>query len=302
MAQTRIYDFGALLTQARTKSFASRLFTPGLYEGFEPTILTPTLLEFAPGTFLMPNGVLINESGVIQVTVPTPATPEDYTITADHDDVQAVGGSPAYYTLRPGILDRSGDPNPNSLAVLWIRHPGATPLATSMLSRPPVLQAGSLLSAIENGIIPGPFPQRCDVVAGPNITATATKHSSGPQNLGLLLFNSAISGVQTYQFRIPLPPFIRPRAIEVFADIPSLGAIGFSTAPYQLYDTTGAVLSMTPSALNGPITALGSTPAGSFAIGNYTADVNPPVSLGVTVSVPALTAGVFIKALNLIGD
>jgi hypothetical protein len=301
MAQVRVWDYGALLTQARTKSFASRLFTPGLYEGFEPTIITPTLLEFAPGTYLLPNGVLINESASIQVTVPTPATPEDYTITADHDDVQAVGGSPAYYTLRPGILERSGDPNPNSLAVLWIRHPGATPLATSMLSQPPVLQAGSLLSVIENGIIPGPFPQRCDVLAGPNITATATKHSSGAQNLGLLLYNSAGSGTQLYQFRLPLPPF-RPRTIEVYADIPSLGSISITTAPYETYEATGGILSATPSAVNGPVTALGSTPAGVFTLGNYTADVNPPTSLGVTVTVPALTAGVFIKAFNLIGD
>lgn len=301
MSQSRVYDFGALLTQGRTKAFASRLFTPGLYEGFSPTIITPTLLEFSPGTFLTPNGVLVNETGNIRVTVPTPATPEDYTITADHDDVQAVGGSPAYYTLRPGILDRFGQPNSNSLALLWIRHPGATPLATSMLSSPPVLQAGSLLSVIENGIIPGPFPQRCDVVAGPNITAVATKHSSGSQNLGLLMVNSALSGIQTYQFRLPLPP-LRPRSIEVYADIPSLGSISITTAPYETYESTGGVLSAAPSFINGPVTALGSTPAGVFTLGNYTSGVNPPTSLGVTVSVPALTPGVFLKAFNLIGD
>ncbi len=301
MAQGRVWDFGALLTQNRFKSFASRLFTPGLYEGFAPSILTPTLLEFDPGTYLLPNGVLAHESAGVQVTVPTPAIPEDYTVTADHDDIQGIGGSPAYYTLRNGILARSGDPNPNSLAVLWIRHTGATPLATSMLSQPPVLQAGSLLSVIEDGVIPGPFPQRCDVVKGPNITDSQTKHSSGAQNLGLLLYNSAASGIQTYQFRLPLP-LLRPRQIEVFADIPSLGAISLTTAPYQVYDSLGAVLSATPSIINGPITALGSTPAGTFVLGNYDADVNPPVSLGVTVSIPALTAGVFIKAFNLVAD
>ena len=300
MAQTRVYDYGALLTQARTKSFASRLFTPGLYEGFEPSIITPTLLQFAPGTFLTPMGVLINESGNVQITVPTPASPADYTITADHDDIQAVGGSPAYYTLRPGILARSGDPNPNSLALLWIRDTGA-PLAMSMFSQPPVLQAGSLLSVIENGIIPGPFPQRCDALAGPNITASASSHSSGPQNLGLLLVNSAPSGTQLYQFRLPLPPF-RPRSIEVYAAIPSLGSISITTAPYQTYESTGAILAATPAAVSGPVTALGSTPAGVFTLGNYDADVNPPTSLGVTVVVPALTPGVFIKAFNLIGD
>lgn len=301
MAQTRIYDFGALLTQARTKAFASRLFTPGLYEGYDPTIVTPTLLRLAPGTILLPNGVLINESGNTDVAVPTPASPTNYTITADHDDVQAVGGSPAYYTLRTGILNRSSDPNPNSLALLWIRHPGAMPLAASMLSRPPVLQAGSLLSVIESGIIPGPFPQRCSVVAGPNITATAAQHASGPQHLGLLIVNSAVSGTQTYQFRLPLPPQPRPRTIEVFADIPSLGSVSFSTAPYTLYGADGSAISTTPASITGPVTALGSTPAGTFTLGNYD-DAGVPASLGVTVTVPALTPGVFIKAFNLVGD
>ena len=302
MSQSRVYDYGALLTQARTKSFASNLFTPGLYDGFAASIVTPTLLQFAPGTFLTPMGVLINESGNVQVTVPTPPGAADYTVTADHDDIQAVGGSPAYYTLRPGILPRSGSPNPNSLSLLWIRFPTATPLALSMFSQPPVLQAGSLLSVIENGIIPGPFPQRCDAIAGPNITASAASFS-GSQNLGLLLVNSAGSGTQTYQFRLPLPPF-RPRTIEVFASLPNLGSISISTAPYETYESTGAILTATPSAILGPVTALdlGSTPAGVFTLGNYDADVNPPTSLGVTVVVPALTPGVFIKAFNLVGD
>lgn len=303
MVQQRIYDFGALLTQARTKTLASSLFTPGIYEGFEPTIVSPTLLEFSAGTFLLPNGVLVRETDVTQVTIPTPASAEDYTITADHDDIQAVGGSSAFYTLQNGILEREGDPNLNSLALLWVRHTGGGPLTTDMFSRPPTLQAGTLLAAIEEGLLLAPFPQACDPVLGSNIQVTQTTHGSGNEHLGTLIQNTAVSGLQTYQFRLPLPPRPRPRSIQVFADIPSLASISFDTAGYEMYQAGGAIVSTTPTTIAGPITALDTraAPAGTFTVGNYDED-DPPISLGVTITVPPATSGFFLKGFNLIGD
>jgi hypothetical protein len=305
MVQTRVYNFGDLLTQARAKLLAQSLFSPGIYEGFAPTITgtTGTQITFAAGTYLLPNGVLIKEDDVTAVTVPTPASATDYTITVDHDDIQAVGGSSVYYTLRTGILGRSADPNPNSLALLWIRHSGAGPLTDDMLSRPPTLQAGSLLSAIEDGFLAAPFPQLCDVVQGSNITATQASHSSGSEVLGLSIVNSAASGTQTYQFRLPLPPRPVPRQIEVYADLPALGTISFDTAGYELYDADGNAVAVTPSTVSGAVTALDprAAPAGTFDLANYD-ETAPPVSLGVTVVVPASTPGVFIRGFNLIGD
>jgi len=303
MTQERIYDFGALLTQSRTKTLAASLFTPGIYEGFDPTIISPTLLEFSPGTYLLPNGVLVRETAATRVTIPTPASAETYTITAGHDDIQAVGGSSAFYTLEDGIRERSGDPSTNSLALLWVRHTGGGPLTYEMLSRPPVLQAGTLLSAIENGVLLAPFPQACNEVKGSNIQVTQTVHGSGNEHLGTLIQNTAVSGLQTYQFRLPLPPRPAPRSIQVFADIPSLGSISLSAAGYELYQAGGGVVSTSPASLTGPITALDlrSAPAGTFTLGNYEED-DPPTSLGVTITVPPATAGFFLKGFNLVGD
>lgn len=380
MVQNRIYDFGALLTQARTKTLATSLFTPGIYGGMDPVIVSGTQLDLLPGTYLLPNGVLVGEDANTSITVPTPAGPENYTVTVDHDDIQATGGSSAFYTLRSGILGREGDPNPNSLALLWIRHPGGGPLTANMLSRPPTLQAGTLLSAIEDGFRPAPFPNATDVVKGANITATQQSRSvrtgtgatlgvpaagtitvtgladmtvddvgrflritnatganndwfqitafnsatsvditdngtapgseggvnydvREPEQLGLQLVNTAATGLQRYQFRLPLPPRPKPRSIEVYASLASLATISFSTHPYKTYAADRTEVTLTPSSIAGPAVALdpGSSPVGTFTVGNYDED-NPPISLGVTIDVPAATPGVFIRGFTLVGD
>jgi hypothetical protein len=380
MVQSRIYDWGALLTQGRTKTLASSLFTPGVYEGFEPTVISATLIELSPGTILLPNGVLVQESDVTQVTVATPVGAEDYTVTIDHDDIQAVGGSSAYYTLRSGLLGRSADPNTSSVALLWVRHPGSTPLTDDMLSRPPTLQAGAISPAVD-GFVPAPFSAACDVVKGSNITATQKSYTvqygsttatlgapsggaitvtglagmtadsvgrylslSGataplnnsqfrivtynsatsvditdngtapgsdtaswneiePSVLGVQIVNSAVSGLQTYQFRLPLPDRPLPRQIDVFGYIPPLGVVSFDTIPYESFLLDGTVIGMTPSTVSGEADGvdLGGTPAASFVLDNYDSAV-PPASLGVTITVPPNTRGVFLRGLNLTGD
>jgi hypothetical protein len=144
----------------------------------------------------------------------------------------------------------------------------------------------------------GPFAERCDALAGPNIQVTAASHSSGPQNLGLKVTNTALVGLQTYQFRLPLPPFF-VRSIELFADIPAFGSVSISTAPYSVVLSNGAVLAST-GAVVGPV-ALASSPAGIFTLASYDA-ATPPVTLGITVTVPPLSASVFIREIRLLGD
>lgn len=299
MTQSRVWDFGALLTQARANAKSAQFLTPGVYYGFNPSIGTPTTISFAPGVFLLPNGVLVSESAAVPVTVPTPGVPTDYTITADHDNIAAVGGSSVYYTVRTGLRAPSGDPNANSLALLWIRHPGVAPLAASMLSTPPQLQAGSPVPPLPGVSLRGPLVDRCDALAGPNIQVTAASHSSGPQNLGLKVLNTAGVGLQTYQFRLPLPPFL-VRTIEVYADIPAFGSVSISTAPYTSVLSNGTVLASTPASIVGPV-ALSATPAGVFTLAAYDA-LTPPVTLGVTVTVPPLSASVFLREIRLLGD
>src|SRR4051812_27355493 len=123
MTQQRVYNYGDLLTQRRTKTLGASFFTPGIYVGMGPTVVSPVLVTLAPGAFMLPNGVLVTESSSVELIPPVPTIATNYTLTADHDDIQAIGGSTVSYTWREGLLERSGDPDDNSLALLWLRHP-----------------------------------------------------------------------------------------------------------------------------------------------------------------------------------
>lgn len=297
MVQQRIYDFGALLTQARTKSLAAKLFTPGIYEGLDPTVVSSPFLQLSAGALLLPNGVLIVEDAPVDTTAPLAVG--DYTLTADHDDIQAVGGSPILYTWRSGILDRSGDPNSNSLAVLWLRSTGG-PITPGMLSVPPDVKTGNALPAVEllSGFVQAPFHLAGNVAQGPNITATAQAHTSGAQHMGVLVFNSAPSGVQTYQFRVPLPALPWARYVDIYADMPNNSSIGFATGIYGMVAQDGSAVTVTPSLVSGLLSGL-TTPAATVALAST---ATQPVTMGITVTVPALSSGVFLKGFRLRGD
>lgn len=300
MTQTRRYDFGALLTQAGTKTLAGHLFLPGIYDNMDPVVVSPALLRLTAGAYLLPNGVLVVESTDVDIIPPTPSVATNYTLTADHDDVQAVGGSPATYTWRTGLLPRFGNPNPNSLAILWLRHPGATNIALSMLSEPAKVKTGADFSALESstGFIQAPFAQACDVVKGANITATPASHVSGQQYLGVNILNSAPSGLQTYQARLIMPAFPWARFLDVYAVLANQAAIGFATGGYNIVAADGTVVGATPSVVNGPLTGL-DTPIATIALSSTQAQ---PVTLGITVTVPPGATGAFIKGFRLRAD
>ncbi len=293
MTQSRIYNFGATLTQAKTKSFASNLFGPGTYAGFQPTVVG-TDIEFSAGSFLLANGVLVEESDVTTIAFPVPALATDYTITAEHGDIQAIGGSAVSYVLQTGLLPRSGSPDASSLALCWIRHPGAAALSQSMLSAPlPALQTSA------PSLVQLPFPSLSDQLQGSNITAVGASHASGVQVLGMKVSNTATSGLQQLQFRVPVEGL--PRSIQVYADIPALGSISIDTAPYETYLSNGTVLP-TSSAIVGAATGLdpATTPAGEFVLDAYDSST-PITSLGFTIVVPP-SDSVFIRALRFVED
>lgn len=298
MTQSRIYDFGATLTQGKTKTHSSVLFTPGVYEGFQPTVVSASEIQFSAGSFLLPNGVLVSESDPVIVAFATPGVATDYTITAEHGDIQAIGGSAVTYVLNTGILPRSGSPNTASLAVAWIRHPGAIALDQSMVSAPETPK----MAAPSETLVPAPFPASFDEILGANVTMDSASHSSGPQTLGLAVSNSAAVGLQTAEFRIGVPSGILPRSIRVFADIPALGSISVTTGTYTPYLSDGTVLSVTGSPIAGPASGLDPTgsPAGTFTLGTYDAST-PLVSLGFTITIPP-SDNVFIRAIEFVED
>ena len=248
MSQTRVYNFGDTLTQSKTKTQASKLLSAGVYEGMNPIITGPATLNLSPGAFLLPNGILVSESTAItSINYPPswppglpipPAATTDFTLTADHDDVQAIGGSAVSYNLRPGIFPRFGSPLPNSVALLWIRHPGSASIDPGMFSLPPKVKNGALQNdlALLNGWMQAPFSDACDVVAGPNIVQQKVSFPTGPQNTGLMLQNTAIFNDQSFAFSLPIPRFPWARRVAVYADLPATASIAFN----QLQRTVAA--------------------------------------------------------------
>lgn len=308
MVQQRVYNFGDTLTQGRTKAVAGKLLSPGVYEGLEPAVLAPDILSLSPGSFLLPNGVLITETADITNIVYPPGwvgATGDFTLTADHDDIQAIGGSPVTYQIRPGLLDRSGDPNANSLALLWIRRQAA-PLEPGFFSVPVKVKNGALLdyTTLTNGWKQAPFPEASDVTAGPNVTQANVSHKTGPQNTGVLISNSGV-GAQLFQFTLAMPRLPWTRRVEVYADIPTGGSIGFNTSSMTL--TAGA------TAGNAVIISVGST--AGFAAGDKVT-IFDPVSLlkevtniiGITPTQfsanlsNSYTAGSIVQSLSVVTD
>ncbi len=301
MTQQRLYDFGALLTQTRSKTLAGNVFTPGVYAGMAPTVVSPVSVTLSAGAFMLPNGVLVVENGAVSLVPPVPTLATDYTLTADHDDIQAIGGSTVSYTWRVGLLDRSGDPSTNSLAILWLRHPGSAPVTIDMFSVPEPMKSGAVRSDLDlvSGWYQAPFPFICDhLPLASNITVTAQRHSTGPQHLGIQIVNSAGSGTQAYNGLIPLTGVPRARFVDVYADIPTGGSISFSTGVYTPYDTDGNAVATTPTSIAGAAVGL-NTPVGTLALDSTEL---PVMTLGFTAVVPALTAGIFIKGFRVRAD
>lgn len=255
MTQQRIYNFGDTLTQSKTKTQASKLLSAGVYEGMNPVILGPAQIELSPGAFLLPNGILVSEStAVTSITYPPswpPGIPSTFTLTADHDDVQAIGGSAVSYNLRDGLLPRFGEPLPNSVALLWIRHPGSATLNPGMFSLPPKVKNGALINdlMLSNGWVQAPFTNVCDVTAGPNILQSGSSFSTGPENIGLMVRNTSTTGMQYLSFTLPIPRMPWARRVGVYASLPAGAFIQinqaerFTTAPAA--SGTSVVISVT---------------------------------------------------------
>jgi hypothetical protein len=250
MAQQRIYNFGDTLTQGRTKTLASKLLAAGIYDGMEPVIVSDvnSIFKLTAGSFLLPNGVLVVESAdVTEIQLPAlwpPAAPTTYVLTADHSDIQAIGGSSVSYTLRVapvGPIPTQGWPSANSLTLLIVRHPGSAPLNSGMFSVPLHVRSDDLLdyTLSESGWVQL-SADLFDYVVGPNIVQRRQSSSQGPQHQGMLFFNTAAFNSQSVRFTLPIPRLPWARRVEVYADLPPSSSIGFDTTVRTLTASVAA--------------------------------------------------------------
>ena len=226
----RHYDYGAFLTQRGTKGAAIAVHSPGLYSGFVPTILGPNQLSLSPGSLLSPAGVIWRPTADITVpNFPVVALPNEYTLVAYHEDIQATGGSSFLLRWEVGIL-APVDTAENAVAVLYVRQDVAGPLEDKHLSQPSRLTSGVLTEVLRRRLdIRAPFAAfNLNTASGPNIQILNESAVSGAQYLSQRFKNTASVGLQQITFDLPVPVEDRTTAVDVFCEIPALGSIAIS--------------------------------------------------------------------------
>jgi len=148
MAQTRIWNFGDTLTHRKISIVNEKLFSHGVYEGYDVHIVDPQTLELydvsdpsgAVGYLLLPDGVILSESSPVQFQFTVlPALETIYTIVARHTQVDQFGGAAATYDLLDGYVAMGGVSDGTVIA--WIYHPGmGAPLSDYMIVQPPKMK------------------------------------------------------------------------------------------------------------------------------------------------------------------
>lgn len=288
----QIWNFGDTLTQRKFKAGALSAFLPGLYAGMVPTILGPNQLSLSPGSLLSPGGVFFYSNvATVVPDFPVLSAPDEYTLVATHDDIQAIGGSNFRLSWVQGIQPRFDAPT-NAVAVLYVRQdvPGA--LATDQFSQPPYVMNGLVLDRFEDHLLLlGPAFTTFAVVNGANVSLSNAVAAMGAQYLGLKVTNTALVGLQTSSFKLAIPERVRLHGVEVFCELPVLGSIAINGIA-----SDGSTVALTGSPIVGPIVDVTLSNALDFAL-----TALEIVALDVVVTVPG-TQQAFLHKVRLLTD
>lgn len=159
MAQRRIFNFGDTLTQDKVKTANSKLFPSIVYDGFDISVSGVDSVSLSPGTLMLPDGVVLQETLAITVSLLglLGASATDFTIVALHVDQQQLGGVAATYNVISGFLSTYD----NATVIGWIRYPGGSIALTEDM----IIQAAK-----------GPF----DVYVSNLIDAKTKEHNVSP--------------------------------------------------------------------------------------------------------------------------
>jgi len=136
MSQSRIWNFGDPFTAEKTKQVQKVLNCPGVYSGYDISIIGTNKISLAAGGYLLqPDGVIVTESIAIQLILATlPSIATIYTITCRHTDVQNIGGAAAIYAIEKGNYPINS--LSDGVVIGWIHHPGgAAPFIISMITQ-----------------------------------------------------------------------------------------------------------------------------------------------------------------------
>lgn len=250
MTQSRIWNYGDTFTSSRATALSSSLNTPGVYSGFEVSIIDTTTFALSPGVLLLPSGVLVQEDYPIELHLSTaPALPTDYTITVRHTDTDVLGGQPAVYALENGII--TPDAVVDGIPIVYLRHPGSGAAFSPEMFVPlrHVLGEAHDSPQLIPTVIAAPLSSRWVVASYSGLYSSASSSDiySAPRVLTQVspdvLFTSSPPAVDTTVFALPLTAGkFPPVSVGVRATIPPNCTITVS-----LLDTDGNPVSLSGS-------------------------------------------------------
>ncbi len=178
MPQRRFSNFGETATAASENLRHNKVLPKGVYEGFDLSVeLLTTNLSIGIGAGVQHNGVIWIEDTVgVTVVFTAPASAENFTVVATHDNRSIFGGVSIDYELQGGIL--SSDSITNGVVLGWIRHPGgAVPLDPSHIQVAPKQKASLyselLVQTAPIELVP-PYVRGFEDLAGAGVDITFT--------------------------------------------------------------------------------------------------------------------------------
>jgi hypothetical protein len=141
MTQSRIQDYGSPVVAQTLKTMNKSFVTSAILSGNQFLVNGVNRLQINPGTAVTDQGVLIIESEIKYLSIPTSANPVSYTVYYYHVDQQVTGGVAAVLTLDSGILTPAVV---QGVILGYIIYPGGgVNLDATMFIQPPALQIGS---------------------------------------------------------------------------------------------------------------------------------------------------------------
>lgn len=135
MSQRRLNIFGALIETADMPDLASNFMAPSRLVGNNFLVAAADLLQITAGSCLLPDGVLVIETEVKNISIPNSSLATDYTVLYQLEDTGTIGGSPAVLRLVDGIKRQEN--LTDGTIIGWVRYPGGNiPLASSFFIQP----------------------------------------------------------------------------------------------------------------------------------------------------------------------
>ena len=253
MTQRRIWNYGDTFTSEKATTSMAALHSPGVYAGYEVSIIDTDTISLSPGFLLLPSGILVGETSAIEMTIsPLPAAATNYTIVVRHTDADVMGGQAAVYGLEAGLIPQSS--LSDGVALAWIRYPGgAVPLqdffvlpsrhvSSSSLDSPQLVPSTFLAPFSTSWVVSslGANTSVADVYSAPNVVTSVATDGLGP----------IPPGFETSVFAIPLVAGrFRPVSIIVRSVVDPNSELSLSLLDTDGNPVTLSGFSLGPSAI-----------------------------------------------------